>query len=179
MGKIEEIRDPYNGLKEDVEYTFTADGKTYTGEAIVPLEDYRGIGLTSSLAIRYLPENPAVNHPVDWEWSAMSELELYFVVVLVAGLGFSLFILPRMKFERRVAAKGVATIGLVTKCMVSGKSGSFINLKYEFSTQDGATVQGRGSFRTRQEIGAKILILYLPEKPKHNVPYPLSTWRIC
>ena len=108
----------------------------------------------------------------------MSELELYFVVVLVAGLGFSLFILPRMKFERRVAAEGVATFGMVTKCMVSGRRGNFVDLKYEFRTQDDALVRGRGTFQTRQEIGTKILVLYLPQKPKRNIPYPLSSWRI-
>jgi|HubBroStandDraft_2_1064218.scaffolds.fasta_scaffold298817_2 hypothetical protein len=69
MGKIEALRNPFHGLKEYVDYTFIADGKTYTGEAIVPLEDYHSVRLTSSLSIRYLLENLSLNHPVDWEWS--------------------------------------------------------------------------------------------------------------
>jgi hypothetical protein len=179
VGKIEELRNPRHGLKEYVDYTFVVDGKTYSGEAIVPLENYRSIRLTSSLPIRYLPENPAANHPVDWEWSVILELDPYFVLAFLAGLGCILFIPPQMQFERRLAAGGLATIGVVTNCSVSGKYGSFINLKYDFRTQDGILVQGRGSFRTQQEIGAKILILYLPKKPRQNIPYPVSAWRIA
>jgi hypothetical protein len=178
LGKIEKLHQPYS-LKEYVDYTFIANGKTYRGKAIVPLEVYHTIRLASSLSIRYLPENPALNHPVDWEWSVRSEWDPIFTVILVAGLGCLLFLVPRMRFERRLAIEGVAAIGVVTKCSVSGRGGEFINLKYDFRTQDGILVQGRGDFKTRQEIGTKILILYLPQKPKQNGPYPLTAWRIA
>jgi hypothetical protein len=179
MGQIESVRNPYHALKEYVDYSFIADGKTYTGEAIVPHEDYQSISQASSLAIRYLPENPSVNHPVDWEWSPMTEWDAYFVVILIAGLGCILFIPPQMQFQRSLARKGAVAIGVVTKCSVSGKWGEYITLRYEFRTQDGSAAQGRGSSQTRQEIGAKILILYLPQEPRRNVPYPLSSWRIA
>jgi len=178
-GKVVGLRNPFHGLKEYLDYTFVADGRTYTGEAIVPLEDYHSIGLTSSLSIRYRPENPALSHPTDWEWSAMQEFDPYFVVVLIAGLGCILFIPPQILFERRLAAEGVATIGVVTKCSVSGKGRSFIDLKYDFRTQDGKLEHGRGRFQYQQEIGANILLLYLPQKPQKNIPYPISTWRIA
>lgn len=177
-GKIEELRNPFHGLKEYADYTFIADGQTYSGEAIVPLEDYHSIKLTSDLSIRYLPGNPAVNHPTDWEWSAMSEFDPYFVLILLLGLGCIILIPPQMQFERRLAVQGVATIGAVTKCMVSGKGGSFIDLKYDFRTPDGALVQGRGSFQMQREIGARILILYLPQRPHQNIPHPIAAWRI-
>lgn len=176
-GKIEELRNPFHGLKEYADYTFIVDGQTYTGEAIVPLEDYHSITLTSDLSIRYLPDNPAVVHPTDWEWLAMSEFDPYFVLILLLGLGCIVLIPPQMQSERRLAAQGVATTGTVTKCMVSGKGG-FVNLKYDFRTPDGALVQGRGSFQMQQEIGARILILYLPRRPHQNIPYPIAAWRI-
>jgi len=109
----------------------------------------------------------------------MSEWDPILTVSLVAGIGFILFILPKLLAERRLAAEGVPTTGVVTKCSVSGRSGEFINLKYDFRTQDGISVQGRGDFQTRQEIGARILVLYLPQKPRQNIPYPLSAWRIA
>ena len=109
----------------------------------------------------------------------MSEWDPYFVLILVAGLGCIFFILPQIQFQRRLAAEGVATIGVVTKCSVSGRGGSFMNLKYDFRSEDGISVQGRESFQSRQEIGARILILYLPQKPRQNIPYPLSAWRIA
>ena len=178
LGKLEKLHQPYP-LKEYVDYSFIADGKTYKGKAIVPLEVYHTIKSARSLTIQYLPDNPALNHPADWEWSVMSEWDPILTVSLVAGIGFILFILPKLLAERRLAAEGVPTTGVVTKCSVSGRSGEFINLKYDFRTQDGISVQGRGDFQTRQEICARILVLYLPQKPRQNIPYPLSAWRIA
>jgi hypothetical protein len=178
IGQIEKLRSPYP-LKFYVDYTFLADGNTYAGEAIVPLEDVHIFKPATNLSVSYPPENPAINHPVDWEWSVFSEWDPVFVVILVAGLGCLLFLLPQMLFERRLAAQGLATTGVVTKCSVSGRGGQFINLKYYFRTQDGSSIQGRGDFKTQQEIGAKVLDLYLPQNPKKNVPYPLSAWRIA
>jgi hypothetical protein len=177
IGKIEKLHKPY-ALKEYVDYTFTADGKTYLGKAIVPLDAYHKIKSASSLSIRYLPENPALNHPVDWEWSVISEWDPIFTIILVAGLGCLVFLVPRMRFERRLAAEGIAAFGMVTKCSVSGRRGEFINLKYDFRTQDGTLVQGGGDFKTRREVGSRILILYIPQNPAQSVLYPLSAWRI-
>jgi hypothetical protein len=177
-GQITELRNPFHALLEYVDYTFNADGKTYTGEAIVPLEDYHTIESASSLPIRYLPENPALNHPADWEWSPIQEIWGFTALVLIAVSSIS-FVPSQLSFERRLAAEGLATFGLVTKCRVSGRYGEFITLRYEFRTQDGNLVQGRGSFKTQQEVGAKVPILYLPQKPKMNAPYPLSTWRVA
>jgi hypothetical protein len=177
-GQVERLRNPYP-LKFYVDYTFLADGKTYTGEAIVPLGDVHILKPATDLSVSYLPENPAVNHPLDWEWSVFAEWDSVFVVILVAGLGCLLFLLPQFLFERRVVAEGVATVGVVTKCSVSGRGGEFITLRYDFRTQDDISMKGRGDFKTQREIGAKILILYLPQNPGKNIPYPRSAWRIA
>jgi hypothetical protein len=68
---------------------------------------------------------------------------------------------------------------VVTKCSVSGRGGEFITLRYDFRTQDDISMKGRGDFKTQREIGAKILILYLPQNPGKNIPYPRSAWRIA
>jgi hypothetical protein len=177
--QIARLHNPLQAPKEYVDYTFIADGKSDTGEAIVPLEDHHTIGSASSLTIRYLPQNPTVNHPADWEWSPMSEWDGYMAVVLIAGLGCLFFIPPQILFERRLAIEGVAVTGVVRECSESGRNNEFITLGYDFPAQDGVLWQGRGSFQARQEIGAKILVLYLPENPKRNAPYPLSNWRIA
>lgn len=179
MGKVETLRSPFHAIKEYVGYTFIADGKTYAGEAIVPPAEIHTVSLNSDLPIRYLPENPAVNHPVDWEWSVISEWDAYFIPILVVGLGCMFFITPQLLFERRMAVEGVVAIGVVTKCSVSGRGGSFINLTYDFRTREGSSVQGRGRFQARRQIGAKIAVLYLPQNPRRNIPYPISTWRIA
>jgi hypothetical protein len=177
VGSVERIRNP-RALKFYVDYTFRADGKMYAGEAIIPLQDVHVFRPAANLSISYLPENPAVNHPTDWEWSAVLELEAYFVLVVLVALGFFPF-LPQLRIQQRLVAEGITTIGVVTKCSVNGRYGTNIKLKYDFRTRDDILLQGRGSFRTEQEIGAKILVLYLPGNPRKNIPYPLSTWRIA
>jgi hypothetical protein len=179
MGQIDRLRNPYHALKEYVDYTFVADGKNYPGEAIVPLEDWHTIQTTGGLSIRYLPQDPTMNHPVDWEWSAFLELDGYGVVLIIAGLGCIVFIAPQLCFEHKLAAEGIAAVGVVTKCSVSGRGGQFIALRYDFRTQDGISVEGRGRFLARREVGAKIVILYLPRDPRRSIPYPVSTWHIA
>ena len=178
LGQVHELRNPYHALKEYAEYTFVADGRTYTGEAIVPLELWHTIDSTGSLSILYLPENPIMNHPADWKWSPISEFDGYGVVILIAGLGCILFLLPQIQFERKLAVEGAATFGVVTKCSVRGKYGEFVTLMYEFQTEDGIAAHGRGTFGTPREIGTRILVLYLPQKTRRNAPYPLANWRV-
>ena len=177
-GRITKLRNPYP-LKEYVEYTFDVGGRTYTGEAIVPLQLYHSLQSASTLPVRYRPQDPSANEPADWTWSLISEWDPYLVVSLVAGLGCALFIPPQILSERKLVAKGVTAMGVVTKCSVSGRGGEFITLTYEFRTEEGVLVQGRGSFETRKDIGANVLILYLPKKPKRNIPYPLANWRVA
>ncbi len=178
-GQINGLPNPFHALKFYVDYTFVADSQTYTGEAIVPLELVHTLKPGSGLPISYLREKPAVNHPADWEWSAVSEFDAFGVVVVLAGVGCILFIRPQMRFERKLALEGEAATGTITRCKQTGRGGEFITLSYEFRTRDGARVQGRGEFGVPQETGARILILYLPGRPSQNAPYPLSTWRIA
>jgi hypothetical protein len=175
--QITAVPNPLHMLKFYVDYTFIEDGQTYTGEAIAPLLDVHGVLPGNSLAIRYLPQNPTVNHPADWEWSAISEFDGIMAFVLIAVCGIS-FVPSQLRFERRLASHGIATMGVVTKCSVRGRGGVFITLKYKFRAQEGTEMQGRGDFETRQELGTKILILYSPRKPRQSAPYPFSNWRI-
>ena len=178
-GRITKLRNPYP-LKEYVEYTFDVGGRSYAGEAIVPLQFYQSLQSASSLTVRYRPQYPSANEPVDWTWSLLSEWEdPYLVLSLVAGLGCALFIPLQIFLERKLVTKGLAAVGAVKKCSVSGRGGEFITLTYDFRTEGGALVHGRGSSQTRKEVGANILILYVPNKPNQNIPYPSANWRVA
>lgn len=54
-----------------VTYAFKANGLNYSGKASIV--DY-GLVLHEAdpIAIRYLPSDPTVNHPADWEWSGFT-----------------------------------------------------------------------------------------------------------
>jgi hypothetical protein len=58
-----------------VTYAFKANGLNYSGKA--EILNYRLVlNKSDSIAIRYLPRDPTVNHPADWEWSGLEMIDL-------------------------------------------------------------------------------------------------------
>ena len=56
-----------------VTYAFKANGLNYSGKA--EILNYRLVLHESdSIAVRYLPADPTVNHPADWAWSNQGDL---------------------------------------------------------------------------------------------------------
>jgi hypothetical protein len=56
-----------------VTYAFKVNERNYSGKA--EISDYRVVLHVSDLiAVRYLPSDPGVNHPADWEWSNEGDL---------------------------------------------------------------------------------------------------------
>lgn len=58
-----------------VTYAFKVNEGDYSGKAEMP--DYRLILHDSDrIVVRYLPTDPGVNHPADWEWSGLEIMDL-------------------------------------------------------------------------------------------------------
>ena len=150
-------------------YTFTVNGKAYTGQARVPVQFLYSVGHSNSLPIRYLPSNPSINHPADWEWSPILDWEapLFLSIMIMPG-----YMLLTIRMERQLLAQGTPTIAVVSKCSTGGRGGIF--LKYEFRSQDGTIIQGSASSQTPRDVGDQICVLYMPQSPSRNQPYPPS-----
>lgn len=161
-------------LEPRVAYSFTINGTEYDSEVRVPKPLARSIAHSGSLLIRYLPANPAVNHPAQWNYSSLSEMALFAAPVIAAVLGLML-LLPLGR-ERRMAAEGVPALAMVKKCTQT-RTGYVVN--YEFRLGSGPKVKGRGWFHDHQEPGEGVWILYLSKNPRRNVPYPLSYCRVA
>lgn len=161
-------------LEPRVSYSFSVNGTAYTSETRVPEQWVQLLAKSGSLPIRYLPGNPAINHPSGWQRSPYSGLALFVAPAIAAILGL-LLLLP-LAVERRMAAKGVPVLAMVRKCTHS-RNGYLV--RYEFRAANGAKFKGRGWFQNHQEPGDGIWILYLPRDPERNVPYPLSYYRVA
>jgi hypothetical protein len=162
-----EIEKLSSSRKTTISYTFTVGGATFAGEAKVPDEQFRSLWSARSLPIRYLPADPTVNHPAAWEWSALSDLYLFFVPIIFVVPGAA--ILLTMRMDRRLVAEGKPAVAAVTRY---SRSKSGFNVKYEFRAEDGTTAKGGGWSQNRPEIGASMWVLYLPQNPGRNQPYP-------
>jgi hypothetical protein len=149
-------------------YAFNANGVALTGEADAPRDTWDGLRTGDPLAIRFLPSNPAINHPAGWEASSNWGLLVAPAWLAVGGI----LILIDLRGQRRMVAEGVATAGVVTRCS-RRRRGWFVD--YQFRAADGTVVTGSRDLRL--EAGTTICVLYLPEDPRKNQPYPGSRYR--
>jgi hypothetical protein len=172
LGKITRI-EPVARSMDIVSYSFVVKGWTFSGKAGVPARVERNLHESGPLMVRYLPSDPTINHPAAWEWPLSSFL-LGIIPLLISTSLLILF--PVLAYRKRqLLALGKPAVAVVTGC-APGKA-SF-SLKYEFSTETGNPQKGRGWSGIRREIGARIWILYLPQNPGRNLPYPLPDCRV-
>jgi hypothetical protein len=174
IGTIDELN-TYRS-SHSVRYTFIAgDGAIHAGEAPVPSDTWPGLLVNGPLSIRYLPADPTVNHPSGWEESDFSIWgRLFGPSIFVVG---GLFSLLSMRGDRRLVAEGMPVVGMVTACSGPVGRSVWFSVKYEFRTQDGTGVEGRGRYGTSLETGARLVVLYLPQNPQKNMPYASSYYR--
>jgi len=154
-----------------VRYTFSANSENISANAKVPPESMRGLRESKLITVRYLPSNPAINHPAAWEWSLLSNWPAIFV--LMAFMPFGLFPVRWHRQRKLLAWGGKPVAAVVTKCAADGSS---FSLNYEFRTETGAAVGGSGHTKVRQELGSEIWILYLLRNSRRNHPYPVPDY---
>jgi hypothetical protein len=157
-----------------VKYTFTVNGETVSGMADVPPQLMRNLDESKFITILYLPSNPAINHPAAWEWSLLSEWLVIFYVMCPPILCIVTF--TSVYRQRKLLIWGKPAVGIVTNCRVSGRG--LISIEYEFRTETGAQVRGSGNSPVQQETGAGICVLYLPQNPRRNLPYPVPDYDV-
>ncbi len=178
-GEVKRLWTTGRSSNPTVSYTFTVNGTSFTGKAYgVPRELWKTLRVSSPLLIRYLPENPEVNHPSAWEDSATS-LSLLLPdigMLILAALGMMLPV--QLRAGRRLVAEGTPAVALITKCSpAKGRRG--ISIEYEFRTEDGRLVKGISRYDSPQEIGASICVLYLLGDPRQNRPYQSLYYRVA
>ena len=60
-----------------VDYTFKVDGLAYKGTALLPRR-HIDANVGGQIPIRYLPSDPSVSHPSEWEWSGVGHRPPFF-----------------------------------------------------------------------------------------------------
>jgi hypothetical protein len=160
---------------KSVNYSFTVNGVTYSGEALEPASPEPGTSFDKgdNILIRFLPSNPAINHPGAWEWSPLSGW--YFVVGQIFFTSMGGLALAFLLRDRRLARQGRVALGIVTTCT---RDDRLFRVDYEFRTEDGVLATGHNDFKDEYGAGARIWILYLPQNPQRNHSYPLSFFSV-
>lgn len=174
VGEVTSLSYPRHG-PTSVHYRFAFNGVTYWGNAEEP-DAGPGISFNKSdkILVRFLPSNPAVNHPNAWEWSpTIGWVWASFQIFFWAMGGLALVALCR---DRTLARKGNVASGIVTSCVSKDRS---FRIEYEFRTAEGAPMKGNTDREVEYETGAKVWVLYLPQRPRRNDLYPLFLFEIA
>ena len=157
-----------------VEYRFTVDGRAYGGSGSVENGHWHGLGVGMPIAIRYLPSAPAHNYPsADPPGSTGYWLGCFFCGVL-AVIGALLPLVVRR--QRHLLEGGRPALAVVRSVQKSQtENGPQYTAHYEFPLPGGGFWLGRSSSGAKYiPEGSAICILYDPDDPTHNAPYPLS-----
>ena len=157
-----------------LDYSFTAEGRYFTGHAFMPDRIQAILRESDPLPIRYLPSNPSINHPSDWEDSAV--LDCFPFSLPIAFLLISVIVYVSMRIDRPLVTNGMPAVAVITKCTPHVRGG--ITVKYKFRAEDGSEMKGSSGYDSLQEIGASICILYLPWNPRRNQTYISLCYRV-
>jgi hypothetical protein len=172
IGKITEKWIPVRG-SASIRYTFTVDGVAFSGKSNLPVNLRDKYQVSGNIPVRFLPNNPNINHPDAWEWSAGLYLGAYIYMVCASIFSIWCMITPLM--ERKMAREGKVAVGIVTSCKLYR---STCSIKYIFRTEDGRSFIGSGASNNSQQIGASILVIYLSNNPKRNSMFPLRNYQV-
>ena len=86
------------------------------------------------------------------------------------------WMLKQFPKQKRLMAEGIAVVGSITECGYI-RYGFYVN--YDFRSEDGRSWHGSGRSNNRRNIGDGVLVLYLPQNPGQNQPWPsLDLYRV-
>jgi hypothetical protein len=164
-----------------VAYRFTVAGRAYEAESRIPRRIWQSLRVGSLLPVRYVRSNPDLNYPLGYGRRSTPLWLPYGVGAVLAVCGL-LFPLPLLN-QRRLLANGRVALAHVTSygAELHGTHGVKLGkkFKYEFGLLSGATGKGEsGPSKNPPAIGGTIWVLYDPETPRKNAPYPLSLVKV-
>jgi len=160
-----------------IAYRFSAQGQTFERNAKVSLRLWQSLHVGTAVPVYYVPSRLDLSSPFTTARGAMPRWIPFLVAIGLAGAGF-LATLP-LRSQRRLLSEGRPAPGLVMEHGKAQRSshGSELGNKYyyEFPLLSGAIAKGEaGPCKKPPVIGSTIPVVYDPDNPRRNAPYPFS-----
>lgn len=163
------------GKQPWVAYRFTSAGREYEKRVKTPRRIWKNLEAGVTIPVRFVPSNPAINHPRGWDGGRVPFWLPYLVFTSLAVLAL-LTTMP-VRNQARLLAEGRPAPGLVTGLK---KNDNAVTVMYEFRLLSGAIGKGSGSAGRRPPVqGSSICVLYDPENPRRNSLYPLGLVKLA
>ena len=153
---------------------FDANGARIDAESRLPLRQWRRLSTGSTLPLRYLPDNPR-RFVLDGQRQDRLPFAVPYVVWSVLA-ALALLCFAAIHRERRLLGEGRSTVAVVTKVRTHKGShgGTHREIVYEFSVLAGTKATGKGRGTKSAGVGTTLSVVYDPERPTRNHPYPFS-----
>lgn len=155
-------------------FHFEANGARIAGERRMQLSAWRELSTGSTLPVRYLPDDPRVFVVAGARLGRMPLAIPYVVAGALAAL--ALICLIPVRRQRALLSEGRAAAAVVTKVRKhqGSKGASYREIFYEFPVLAGTKVTGKAVATSPADVGGTIAVVYHPEQPTRNRPYPFS-----
>jgi heme exporter protein D len=155
-------------------FHFDANGTRIDGESRMQLSAWRELRTGSTIAVRYLPENPRSFVVAGQRRGRMPLAVPYAVSATLAAL--ALLCAVPVRRQRELLSEGRPARAVVTQVKQSkGSHGETHRaMVYQFRVLAGTTATGKAPATKATQVGATISVVYDPERPTRNQPYPFS-----
>ena len=154
-------------------FHFDANGARINGESRLPLRQWRRLSTGSTVPLRYLPDNPRRFVLAGQRRGGVSAAVPYVVATVLAAL--ALLCLAAVHLQRTLLSEGRSARGIVTAVRKhKGQHGSHREIVYQFPVLAGTIATGKATAGKTQDVGSRISVVYDPEQPHRNRPYPFS-----
>ena len=155
-------------------FHFDAGGIRIDGESRLPLRQWRQLSTGSTVSVRFLPDDPRRFVLAGQRRGGMPFALPY--VISSALTAMALLCLAAVQWQRRLLSEGRPAHAVVTA--VRNHKGSHgathREIVYEFPVLAGTKATGKASAGKSAAVGTTISVVYDPEQPKRNRPYPFS-----
>jgi hypothetical protein len=156
-----------------IAYRFGYGDRIYSHRVQTPRNSWEGLSAGSIIAVRFVPAQPSISHPIAWDMRPLPFWLAYVISGTIAASAF--FVLIPVRRQARLLAEGRPAPGHVTGFK---KADKYLVVKYEFRLLSGAVAKGRANTSKPPVEGSTLCVLYDPENPRRNALYPLSLVRL-
>jgi hypothetical protein len=161
-----------------ISYRFTVSGTSHSQDFKVPLRMWQGLESGSHLPVRFALAQPDLNHPLNLSLDRVP-IPVPFLVTSLLVIWSPILLIP-IRRQRFLLSEGRPAPGVVTehKKMQRGSHGEKRGMVYlyDFHVLSGAAGSGSaGPVKSPPAIGSRITVLYDPNDPRRNMPYPIPS----
>jgi hypothetical protein len=155
-------------------FHFDAGGVRVDGESRLPLRQWRRLSTGSTVPVRYLPDNPRRFTLAGQRRDQIPFAVPYVVSSVLAALALLCF--AGIHRQRQLLSEGRSAQAVVTAVHThKGSHGTtHRTIVYEFPVLAGTRTAGKAGATKSAEVGTTISVVYDPERPTRNRPYPFS-----